>query len=52
MLIPGDVDYVIMTYCKTKINTRSNVVESVYQSKTGNPLIADKGDKTFVFSDQ
>ena len=33
-----------LRFCKTKINRKSDEIECIYQSKSGSPLIADKGD--------
>ena len=34
-----------LRFYKTEINRRSDEIENVYQSKSENPLIADKGDE-------
>ena len=38
-----------MRFCKTEINWKSDKIESIYQSKSESPLIADKGDEEGVF---
>ena len=37
-----------LSFCRTEINRRSDELESVYQSKSECPLIADKGDEEDV----
>ena len=37
-----------MRFCKTEIRRKSDEIESIYQSKSGSPLIADKGDEEGV----
>ena len=37
-----------LRFCKTEINRKSDEIESIYQSKSGSPLIADKGDEEGV----
>ena len=37
-----------MRFCKTEINGKSDEIESIYKSKSGSPLIADKGDEEGV----
>ena len=37
-----------MRFCKTEINRKSDEIESIYHSKSGSPLIADKGDEKVV----
>ena len=37
-----------MRFCKTEINRKSDEIESIYQSKSESPLIADKGDEEGV----
>ena len=39
----------IFRFCKTEINWKSDKIESIYQSKSESPLIADKGDEEGVF---
>ena len=34
-----------LRFCKTEINRKSDEIESIYQSKSESPLIADKGDE-------
>ena len=38
-----------LRFCKTEINRRSDVIESIYQSKSKSPLIADNGDEENMF---
>ena len=37
-----------MRLCKTEINRKSDEIESIYQSKSESPLIADMGDEEGV----
>ena len=37
-----------LRFCKTEISRKSDEIESIYQSKSENPLIADKGDEEGV----
>ena len=37
-----------MRFCKTEICKKSDEIESIYQSKSESPLIADKGDEEGV----
>ena len=37
-----------MRFCKTDINRKSDEIEGIYQSKSENSLIADKGDEERV----
>ena len=38
-----------LRFCKTEINRKSDEIESIYQSKSERPLIADKGDEEGVY---
>ena len=37
-----------LRFCKTEISRKSDEIESIYQSKSESPLIADKGDEEGV----
>ena len=37
-----------MRFCRTEISGKSDETESIYQSKSESPLIADKGDEEGV----
>ena len=39
----NDNRYHQLRFCKTEINRKSHEIESIYQSKSESPLIADKG---------